>query len=196
NVSPTNGSSVVAGQSFAVSVGYEAGLGADAFQFSLNTNPPVTLSVGPTTTNVQIALRMPTNSTSAVLSIAALHQGSAPYFLPDITLNARAAGVNHSPIAGNGQSSGALLFDGVDDFVETGNWSPGSKWSVEAWVRPTAAPSGRRAIAGGHNECNDWAISLYNGVFAVDMKSPGGCGNLILSGVSPVLGQWYYVVGT
>ncbi|PYM12846.1 MAG: hypothetical protein DME18_10345, partial [Verrucomicrobia bacterium] len=196
NVSPTNGSSVVAGQSFAVSVGYEQGLGADAFQFTWDTNPPVTLAVGQAATNVQVALRMPTNVSSARLSIAALHQGSVPYVLPDITVNARVGGANHPPIAGNGQSSGALLFDGVDDYVETGAWSPGSKWSVEAWVRPTAAPSGRRAIAGGHNECNDWAISLYNGVFAVDMKSPGGCGNLILSGVSPVLGQWYYVVGT
>src|SRR5207302_2754747 len=196
NVSPTNGTSVVAGQPFTVDVTYDQGLGADAFQFTLDTKPPVTLAAAPDVTHVEVALRMPTNVPSARLSIAALHTGSSPYVLPDITLNARAAGVNHSPIAGNGQSSGALLFDGIDDFVETGNWSPGSQWSLEAWVRPTSAPSGRRTIVGGANECRDWALTLQDGVFGLVVRQPGGCSETIASGIRPVLGQWYHLAGT
>src|SRR5205807_1340444 len=178
------------------SVQYGQGFGADSFRFTLDTNPPVELAVSPSATNVQVLLRPPLDVTNSVLHITALHQGGAPYLLPNILLNVRPPAANRPPIAGNGQSSGALLFDGLDDFVETGNWSPGSQWSLEAWVRPTSAPGGRRTIVGGANECRDWALTLQDGVFGLVVRQPGGCSETIASGIRPVLGQWYHLAGT
>src|SRR6478735_8491919 len=37
----------------------------------------------------------------------------------------------------------ALLFDGAQSYVDTGAWSPGSAWTLEAWGNPSALPAGR-----------------------------------------------------
>jgi hypothetical protein len=90
----------------------------------------------------------------------------------------------------------AFRLDGADDDVDLGNLSPGSQWTVEAWVNPSATPSGRRAILGGFAECNDWGITMENGQFGVVVKPPSGCTQTISSGVTAQAGQWYHVVAT
>ncbi|MCS7091075.1 MAG: CARDB domain-containing protein [Verrucomicrobiota bacterium] len=90
----------------------------------------------------------------------------------------------------------ALLFDGVDDYVDIGAWSPGSNWTVEAWVRPMSLAAGRRTIVGGVQECRDWGITLQDGRFGVVIRQPGGCSQTILAPETATVGAWYHVVGT
>ena len=90
---------------------------------------------------------------------------------------------------------GALQFSGGNDYVNVGNWSPGTQWTVEAWVKPYAAPGGRHAIAGGFNSCADWGIVLQDGQFGIATKPPSGCSITIPSGEAVTLNQWYHVAG-
>ncbi len=46
-------------------------------------------------------------------------------------------------------------FDGGDDYINVGAWGPGTQWTTEAWVRPSALPAGRHSIIGGFNEGRD-----------------------------------------
>jgi len=92
---------------------------------------------------------------------------------------------------------GAVYFDGGDDHIYMGNWTPGNRWTVEAWVRPsTAGDTVRRTIAGSASACADWGIVLYNGQFGVNTKPPGGCSIVYSSGIAPVPGTWYHVAAT
>ncbi|NOY63798.1 MAG: hypothetical protein GXO97_00115, partial [Nitrospirae bacterium] len=96
----------------------------------------------------------------------------------------------------NGKVGGALKFDGIDDYVSLGKWSPGNKWTIEAWVKPLSVPSGRHSIAGVFADCRDWGISINNSEFGVTIRPPSGCSSTILSGVKPIVGQWYHLVAT
>ncbi len=91
---------------------------------------------------------------------------------------------------------GAVQFSGGNDYVNVGNWSPGTQWTVEAWVKPNAAPSGRHGIAGGFNSCADWGIVLQDGQFGIATKPPSGCSITIPSGEAVTLNQWYHVAAT
>ena len=42
-----------------------------------------------------------------------------------------------------GLSGQAFQLDGNGAYVDLGRWSPGSRWTAEAWVNPSALPSGR-----------------------------------------------------
>lgn len=89
-----------------------------------------------------------------------------------------------------------LVLDGVDDYVYLGYWSPGSSWTLEAWVRPSATPAGRKSIVGGLNSCNDWAIVMMDGFFGLSVKpDDGNCSHFITSGVEAIPGQWYHIAG-
>jgi len=90
----------------------------------------------------------------------------------------------------------AFNVDGINDFVEVGFWTPGNRWTVEAWVRPSATPAGRRTIGGGMGQLRDWGIAQFNGQFGVVIRPPGGSTQTIFSGVSAVIGTWYHIVGT
>lgn len=91
---------------------------------------------------------------------------------------------------------GALQFSTGNDYVNVGNWSPGTQWTVEAWVKPYSAASGRHAIAGGYNSCADWGIVVQDGQFGIAIKPPGSCSQTLMSGESISLNQWYHVAGT
>ena len=90
-----------------------------------------------------------------------------------------------------------LVFDGVDDAVDVGAWSPGIRWTVEAWVNPSATPVVRRSIAGGANEARDWGIVLQEGQFGIVTKpADGGVSVTYLSKVPIVTNTWYHVAGS
>ncbi|MBK9137279.1 MAG: Ig-like domain-containing protein [Verrucomicrobia bacterium] len=95
-----------------------------------------------------------------------------------------------------GKVGAAFSLDGADDYIDTGRWTPGSTWTVAAWVKPSAAPAGRRTILGGAAECADWGIVMQDGVFGLLSKPPSGCTFTVGSGVQAVPGTWYFVVGT
>lgn len=72
--------------------------------------------------------------------------------------------------------------DGADNYVDLGAWTPGSQWSIEAWVNPSSTPSGRRTIAGGLSEYRDWAATMHDGQFGVAIRKPDGGAETIRSG--------------
>jgi uncharacterized repeat protein (TIGR03803 family) len=94
----------------------------------------------------------------------------------------------------------AFSFDGVSSFVELGGISPGSAWTIEAWVNPSALPAGIHVIAGGKNGCADWCIDMVDGQFAVQSAPPsglfGGCTQSTADSVPVTPGTWYHVAGT
>lgn len=96
---------------------------------------------------------------------------------------------------GTGLFGSAFLLDGKEGYVDLGNWSPGPKWTIEAWVNPLSVPSGRKTIAGGMNECRDWGLVMQNGTFGLAIRPPGACTDTISSGVRAKEGKWYHIVG-
>ena len=90
-----------------------------------------------------------------------------------------------------------LAFDGIDDAVDLGAWSPGIRWTVEAWVNPSAKTTGRRSIVGGINEARDWGIALDDGQFGLVTKpADGGVTVTFRSGIPVDTNTWYHVAGT
>ena len=87
-------------------------------------------------------------------------------------------------------------FNGTNSYVDLGAWTPGSTWTIEAWVNPASLQSGRVVIAGDVDNCHDWALVLNNGQFAVASQPPGGCGQSTAAPVTVVPGTWYHVAAT
>jgi uncharacterized repeat protein (TIGR01451 family) len=90
----------------------------------------------------------------------------------------------------------ALQLDGSNDVVTFGNWSPGPRWTVEAWVKPSSIPGGRRTIVGDANSCVDWGVVMQDGQFGAMIRPPGGCSTTLKSGVPVIAGTWYHVAAT
>jgi len=96
-----------------------------------------------------------------------------------------------------GRVGQAFSFNGTNAYIDTGSWTPGSQWTIEAWVNPLTAPLGRHTIAGGVHDYHDWGIALENGQFGTLIR-PVGTGNVwqtLVSGELAVAGTWYHVVG-
>lgn len=95
-----------------------------------------------------------------------------------------------------------LEFNGNGARVDTGRWAPGNAFTVEAWVRADGWPWGRRGIVGGLAECQDWGLVQNNGPdggsgdFALVIRPPGGCSDVIHSRIRPALHRWYHLAGT
>lgn len=89
-----------------------------------------------------------------------------------------------------------VQFDGGSSVIDTGPWSPGNRWTLEAWVKPTATWGGRRTIVGGMAECLDWSLAMHDGAFAVETRQPGGCTIGYRSSEGIVPGTWYHVAAT
>jgi len=109
---------------------------------------------------------------------------------------------NHNGVFQNGATYAAgwvgqaFSLDGGSQYVDLGSWNVGSRaWTWSAWVNPSATPGGRRTIAGGVNQCADWAINMQDGVFGLGIRPPGSCTQTIFSGINAVPGTWYQVVG-
>ncbi len=90
----------------------------------------------------------------------------------------------------------AFSLDGISSYVDLGAWGVGSTWTIEAWVNPSALPSGRRAIAGVMNNCHDWGIALSSGQFGVVSRRAGGCTQTTTASAAVSAGTWYHVAGT
>ncbi|KAK6181661.1 hypothetical protein SNE40_009472 [Patella caerulea] len=85
-------------------------------------------------------------------------------------------------------------FDGKDDYIDLGYWSPGSTYSIAAWVKPDVKDSTRRTIVGGVKDCRDFGIYIQNGKFMAFYNSAFNttCSQA-LSGGAYSIGQWYLV---
>ncbi|MGC8888339.1 MAG: LamG-like jellyroll fold domain-containing protein, partial [Verrucomicrobiia bacterium] len=89
---------------------------------------------------------------------------------------------------------GYLYFDNNNSYVRVGSVSAGSKWSVEAWAKPSSTPSGRKTIAGSANDCRDWGITMQDGYYGVMIRPPGGCSTTYLSDTPAVIGEWVHLL--
>lgn len=104
---------------------------------------------------------------------------------------------NGATATATGKVGQAFSFDGVNDFVGLGSFSAGAQWTLEAWVNPASLPTNRRAILGGMNDCNDWALVLQDGKWGMAIKpSSGACTETVSSGVTAVINTWYHLVAT
>ncbi len=90
----------------------------------------------------------------------------------------------------------SLHLDGNGDYVNLGAWNTGSQWTLQAWVKPTSVPSGRKGIIGGIGSCLDWGINLHNGFYGVAIKPPGVCSGNINSTIQAIAGEWTHVAAT
>jgi len=92
----------------------------------------------------------------------------------------------------------SLSLDGSNDYVALGNLSPGSLWTAEAWVKPSSTPSGRKAIFGGHNSCNDWGIVMSDGGYGISINPPSECSQTVYGSYNgfATAGQWAHVAAT
>jgi RHS repeat-associated protein len=91
----------------------------------------------------------------------------------------------------------AFSFDGVSSYVDIGAWSPGSTWTIEAWVNPSSLPAGQHIIAGGLAACLDWAIVLTDGHLGVVTRPSSFICLQTTESASPIsTNTWYHVVGT
>ncbi|MEW6157554.1 MAG: FG-GAP-like repeat-containing protein, partial [Verrucomicrobiota bacterium] len=136
------------------------------------------------------------NSSGANVATSAAGASSLEFTVPaegDDAYYARVTSAGPKHVTG---SSTPLSFDGGDDYVDLGAWSPGNRWTVSAWVRPAGYDSRRRNIVGGYADCRDWGITLQNGDFGVVIRQPGGCSQTVPSGITPSLGTWYHVLAT
>jgi uncharacterized repeat protein (TIGR01451 family) len=110
------------------------------------------------------------------------------------------AGTNHGSLVGPvtfvpGRVGQAFSFDGSSAWVNLGRVSPGSRWTLEAWIKPSSILSGRRVIMGCHADCRDWSLLLNNGEIGLNIGR-GGCVAIIGSGITAVTGVWYHLVGS
>ena len=101
-------------------------------------------------------------------------------------------GISYVP----GYNGAAFKFDGNNGYVDLGNWSPGTRWTVEAWVNPSLIQGGRRAIVSGFQECQDWGIAMQDGQIVATARQPGGCSFNLLSGIFAQPGTWYHIAET
>lgn len=110
--------------------------------------------------------------------------------------NAGSEALMYQVFPGELSSGNYLSLDGSDDYVSTGVWSPGSQWTLEAWVKPSSIPSGRHTIIGGFQSCYDWGIVMHDGYYGISIRPPGGCSVTIMSNTPAVLNEWTHVAGT
>ncbi len=91
----------------------------------------------------------------------------------------------------------ALFFNGVNSYVQFGSWNPGTQWTLEAWVNCDSLWSGRKTIYGAVGNCQNWALTLDNGIFGLMIKPrSGACSEILSSGVTPQTDTWYHLAGT
>jgi len=111
---------------------------------------------------------------------------------------------HHGVICGNpvwlpsgGRTGGALQFDGIDDYVDTG-WTPNlPTWTVAAWVRSPAAPTAPVASGPVHCEKN-FQINWNHG--ASQCRGAAGVrvgGSWHAAGFGDIeANTWYFLVAT
>lgn len=104
-------------------------------------------------------------------------------------------GPTHSPDTPFGTGS-ALAFDGVDDFVRvTTNFSYGSQFTVEAWIKPSAT-DGQRVIWDDYGNPGV-LLAIYDGRLQFGISTPQhpGLGIALYSPIVLCDEEWLHVAG-
>jgi methionine-rich copper-binding protein CopC len=158
---------------------------ADGTQITLGLSRPANSALAPVLEIYNPSSQLVTNSlagqTNLVYPVAI---GSGGSYYAHVTWNYTA----RNPVNTNG-----LYFNGNNAHITVGNWSPGPTWSIQAWVMPASLPGGRRTIAGGLGNCQDWGLSMQDGHFGAAIRPPGGCNVTIEAPTVANPGSWYYV---
>ncbi|MDX1952258.1 MAG: FG-GAP-like repeat-containing protein [Verrucomicrobiota bacterium] len=137
------------------------------------------------------------NSTGEVLAESSPSGPQLEYIVPEGGEGAYFARVYSVGPSRAGDPGPYLSFDGGNGYVDTGAWAPGKQWTVEAWVRPSAYPGGRRGIAGSFASCQDWGLALNSGRFAVSFRPLGGaCSETLTAPELPALDTWHHVAAS
>ena len=167
---------------FAASATYTVGNGTFGFgQFSvcnLDIDIPI-IEIDPT--SFFVALDEPD---STVLDLEIINNGPGDLY--------------YQLMPGESPFGKSVSLDGINDYVNMGSLSPGNTWTLEAWVKPSSTPSGRKTIFGGYGSCNDWGITMVDGYFGVTINPPSACTQTILGGAAglAVVGEWTHVAAT
>ncbi len=128
------------------------------------------------------------------------------------------SGTTWSDLSGNGNNGilingptfdsgnlGSIVFDGVNDYVDTGqkfNFDQSSQFSAEFWINFISHSDKSVAAAGivgkGHYYNNNWSIWLYNDhrIFFETTGNPTRQGLVYLSTNSLALNTWHHYVAT
>lgn len=166
---------------------YRLGNLSEGTAITLKPSRPATSGMVPWVSLYNAAGALVTNAApGADLNYVIGPGGSGAYF-------ARVQQSYNLPLGG---ATNALSFDGSNDYINLGAWTPGTRWSVQAWVQPQGYLSGRHTIAGGFGGCMDWGIVMSDGRFGVATRPPGGCSVTYAAPDFPVLGAWYHVAAS
>ncbi|XP_052803725.1 uncharacterized protein LOC128233895 isoform X2 [Mya arenaria] len=82
-------------------------------------------------------------------------------------------------------------------YIDLGQWSPGPRYTVAAWVSPWKIDTMRQTVVGGASECNDFGINFNSGTFRGYLKLSKECTRDLDTG--PALakpGTWYMIAIT
>ncbi len=90
----------------------------------------------------------------------------------------------------------AFSFDGVDDHVNLGGWNPGTRWTLQTWVKLRQVQTGRRGILGGMGDARDWSLVTYNGALGVTYKPLSGSSATLTNTIIAQTNTWYHLAGT
>ncbi len=94
------------------------------------------------------------------------------------------------------QEKGSLLFNGLNNSVSLGNWTPDTKWTVEAWIKPDVLSYGNKLIAGSSNNNTPWGIFIVDKKIATIFKSSQtGMPQSVIADDTISSGVWYHVAG-
>lgn len=112
--------------------------------------------------------------------LAGLHQGTL---------------VNGASVT-NGFVAQAFVLDGVNDYVDLGNWSPGTRWTLQAWVNLREIQPGRRTILGGMNQNLDWGLTATDGYLGLTYRPLVGNTTTLTNVTRAQTNVWYHLAGT
>jgi len=90
----------------------------------------------------------------------------------------------------------AFTFDGVDDYVNLGGWNPGTRWTLQAWVKLSQLQTGRRAILGANADSRDWSLTAYDGSLGLTYKPLSGSTESLTNATVAQTNTWYHLAGT
>ena len=133
------------------------------------------------------------NSSGSLVTNGLPGQTNVAFTVPAGQDGAYYAHVASSYGARTSSNTNGLYFNGGNNYINTGAWTPGVQWSVQAWVMASSLPGGRHTVAGGLGACRDWGITLQDGHFGALIRPPGGCTTSLTAPAPAVPGVWYHL---